>query len=175
MSTRSPDLTWTVPDQTQTHPRPFQSIYSIPEPICSISKLFVAPTLLSRHSWSGEHHSWTHLTIPNQLETSWILSTNPELACSPPNPKTQYAQLRSGKAWMLSIIPNWVSFLLSHTYYHLSPLALVLFPLVTPFLHQPCIHLVLTIPSCTFTHPVLTLMTTPRPLLPGPYFQYHLV
>ena len=37
-------------------------------------------------------------TIPNEPKTSQIPLTNPELVCSPLNPKTQYAQPRSGKA-----------------------------------------------------------------------------
>ena len=142
MSTRSPDPIWTVPDQTQTHPRPSRSIYSIPEPICSIPKGMLHRYLLSKHSQSGEHHSWTHLTIPDEPKTSQILSTNPELACSPLNLKTQYMQPWSGKAWMPSTIPSWVLFLFSRTYYYLSLLTLVLFPPVSPSLCQPCICLV---------------------------------
>ena len=72
VSTCSPDPTQTVPDQTQAHPRPSQSIYSISKPICSIPKLWAALTLLSKHFWSSEHHSRTHLTIPDELKTSWI-------------------------------------------------------------------------------------------------------
>ena len=101
------------PDQTQTHPRPSRSIYSIPELICSIPELICSIPegmlhrhLLSKHSRSGEHHSRTHLTIPDKPETSRILSINPELACSPLNPKTRYAQPRSGKARTLSILPD---------------------------------------------------------------------
>ena len=37
-------------------------------------------------------------TIPNEPKTSRIPSTNPELARSPLNPKTQYAQPRLGEA-----------------------------------------------------------------------------
>ena len=64
-----------------------------------------------QHSQSGEHHSQTHLTIPNEPKTSWIPLTNPELACSPLNLKTQYTQLQLGEAWMPSTIPDWVLFL----------------------------------------------------------------
>ena len=98
--------------------------------------------LLIKHSQSGEHHSWTHLTIPDKPKTSQILSTNPELACSPLNLKTQYMQPWSGKAWMPSTIPSWVLFLFSRTYYYLSLLTLVLFPPVSPSLCQSCICLV---------------------------------
>ena len=104
VSTCSPDPTQAVSDQTQTHPRPSQSIYSISKPICSIPKPWAALTLLSKHFCSGEHHFWTHLTIPDELKTSWIPSTNQELACSPLNSKTQYAQPWLGKAQMLSNI-----------------------------------------------------------------------
>ena len=104
MSTCSPDPTRILPDQTWTHPRPSWSIYSIPEGM-------LHRHLLSKHSRSGEHHSRTHLTIPNKPETSWIPSTNPELACSPLNPKTQYTQPQSGEARTLSSIPDWVLFL----------------------------------------------------------------
>ena len=45
-------------------------------------------------------------TIPDEPETSRIPSTNPELACSPLNPKTQYMQLRSGEARTPSYIPD---------------------------------------------------------------------
>ena len=151
MSTHSPHPTQTVPDQTCTHPRPSQSTYSIHEP-------FAAPMLLSMHSRSDDHHFWTYLIIPDEPKTSQIPLTNPELAHSPPNPKTQYVQLRLGKAQTLSSILDWVSFLFSHTYHHLFLLTLVLFSPVTPFLHQPCIHLVFTIPllypytSCSYPY-----------------------
>ena len=88
--------------------------------------------LLSKHSQSSEHHSRTYLTIPDEPETSRIPSTNPKLVCSPLNLKTQYAQLRSGEARMLSILPDRVSFLFSRTYYYLSVLTLVSFSPVTP-------------------------------------------
>ena len=130
-----PDPTQTVPDQTWTHPRPSQSIYSISEPICSIPKGMLHWCLLSKHPRSGEHHSQTHLTIPDEPETSRIPLTNPKLACSPLNPKTQYAQPWSGKAWTPSYIPDWVLFLslilisiclslpLSHSLCHSFPLS----------------------------------------------------
>src|SRR5438128_5425277 len=112
MSTRSPDQTRTVPDQTRTvpdqtrtHPRPPRSIYSIPEPICSIPEPIAAPTLLSKHSRSGEHHSRIHLTIPDEPETSRIPSTNPELARSPLNPTTQYTQCDRAKPERLALFP----------------------------------------------------------------------
>ena len=127
VSTRSPDPTWTVPDQTRTHPRPSRSIYSILKPICSIPKGMLHWHLLSKHSWSGEHHSRIYLTIPNEPEISWIPSTNPKLARSPLNLKTQYAQPRSGEAQMLSSILDWVLFPSFHTYYYLSLLTLVSF------------------------------------------------
>ena len=80
-----------------------------------------------QHSRSGEYHSRTHLTIPDEPETSWIPSTNPELARSPLNPKTQYTQPRSGEAWTPSYIPDWVLFLFFCTYYYPSLLTLVSF------------------------------------------------
>ena len=156
MSICSPNPTRTLPDQTRTHPRPSQSIYSIPELICSIPEGMLHQCLLSKHSRSSEHHSWTHLTIPDKPKTSRIPSTNPELARSPLNLKTQYAQPRLGKAQTLSSILNWVLFLSFHTYYYPPLLTLVLFPPVIPFLHQPCICLVLTIPSRTLIHPDIT-------------------
>src|SRR5438128_12320313 len=103
MSTRSPDPTRTVPDQTRTHPRPSRSIYSIPKPICSIPEPIAAPTLLSKHSRSGEHHSRTHLTIPDEPETSRIPLTNPKLACSPLNLTTQYTQCDRAKPKRLAL------------------------------------------------------------------------
>ena len=60
---------------------------------------------------------------------------------------------QSPNAWLysrLSLIPFLPYLLLS-----VSPYP-CLVPPVTPFLHQPCIHLVLTIPSRTLTHPVIT-------------------
>ena len=119
----------TPPEHSLTKPEP---IPGLPELICSIPEEMLHRRLLSKHSRSGEHHSWTPLTIPNEPETSQIPSTNPELARSPLNPKTQYAQLRSGKARTLSILPNWVSFLFSRAYYYLSVLTLVSFSPVTP-------------------------------------------
>ena len=111
MSTYNPDPTWTVPDQTQTIP-------GLPNPSIAFlnsSAAFPNPLLhwhlLSKHSRSGEHHSQTHLTIPNKPKTSWIPSTNLKLTCSPLNLKTQYMQLQSGEARTPSIISNWVSFL----------------------------------------------------------------
>ena len=135
MSIHSPDPTWTVADQTRTNPRPSQSIYSIP-------KGMLHWRLSSKHSRSSEHHSRTHLTIPDEPETSWILLTNPKLACSPLNPKTQYMQPWSGEARMPSTIPDWVLFLFSRTYYYPSLLTYVLFPPISPSLCQPCICLV---------------------------------
>ena len=67
MSTRSPDPTWTVPDQTQTHPRPSRFIYSIPEPSAAFLNLLLHRHLLSKHSWSGEHHSFP--TNPKHLKS----------------------------------------------------------------------------------------------------------
>ena len=67
--------------------------------------------LLSKCSRSGEHHSRTHLTIPNEPKTSRIPSTNPKLACSPLNLKTQYVQPQLGKAQTLSSFPDQVLFL----------------------------------------------------------------
>ena len=168
MSTHSSDPTQTVPDQTWTHPRSFRSTYSIPKPICSIPKGMLHRHLLSKHSRSSEHHSQTHLTIPDEPKTSWVPSTNPELARSPLNPKTQYMQPQLGEAWTPSTIPNWVLFLFSRTYYYLSLLTLVLFPPLIPFLRQPCIHLVSyhTLSYHYTSCPYLT--TTPRPFLPGP-------
>ena len=63
---------------------------------------------------------------------------------------------------------------LSYLFLSVSPYP-YLVPPVTHFLCQPCIRLVLTIPSCTLTHPVLTITTTPRPPLPGPHLQHYLV
>ena len=82
----------------KTHPRPSQSIYSILKLICSIPEGMLHQHLLSKHSQSGEHHSRIHLTISDEPKTPRIPSTNPELARSPLNPKTQYTQPRSGKA-----------------------------------------------------------------------------
>ena len=175
MSTHNPDQTWTVPDQTQTHPRPPQPIYGIPKPICSIPKGMLHQHLLSKHSWSGEHHSQTHLTIPNEPKTSQIPLTNPELVCSPLNPKTQYVQPRSGKAWtlkhysQLSLIPFLLYLLLSVPLYPCLILSYHSFPPSTLYPSSPYHTLLYLYTS------VLTFMTTPRPLLQGPCLQYHLV
>ena len=66
-------------------------------------------------------------TIPDKPGTSWIPSTNPELACSLPNLKTRYVQLRSGEARTPSYIPDGVLFLFFCIYYYPSLLTLVLF------------------------------------------------
>ena len=112
--------------------------------------------LLSKHSRSSEHHSQIHLTIPDEPKTSQIPLTNPKLVCSPLNPKTQYVQLRSGKAQMLKQY-SWLSLIpfLPYLLLSVSPYP-CLVPPVTPFLCQPCIHLVFTMPSHTLTHPVIT-------------------
>ena len=165
MSTHNPDPTQTVPDQTQTHPRPSQSIYSIP-------KGMLHQWLLSKHFWSSEHHSRTHLTIADEPETFEISLTSPELACSRLNPKTQYAQLWSGKAWIPSYIPDWVLFL--------SPV-LISICLFLPLSHSPChsFHPSILYPSSSLPYPLiplhtlsLPLTTTPRSLLSGPCLQY---
>ena len=93
----------TPPEHSLTKPKP---IPGLPELICSIPEGMLHRHLLSKHSRSGEHHSRTHLTIPDEPETSRIPLTNPELARSPLNPKTQYAQPRSGEARTPSYIPD---------------------------------------------------------------------
>ena len=118
-----PNSPWPNPNPSQAFP----SIYSIPEPICSIPEGMLRWHLLSKHSRSGERHSQTHLTIPDEPETSRIPSTNPELARSSLNPKTQYTQPWLGKARMPSYIPDWVLFLFFRTYYYPSLLTLVSF------------------------------------------------
>ena len=145
-----PDPTQTVPDQTWTHPRPSQSIYSIP-------KGMLHRCLLSKHPWSGEHHSQTHLTIPDELETSWIPLTNPKLACSPLNLKTQYAQPQSGEAWMPSYIPDWVLFL---------SLILISICLSLPLSHSPCHSFPPSTlyPSSSLPYPLVPLHTLSLPL-----------
>ena len=150
----------TPPKQSLTKPKPISGLpdpsTAFPNPSAAFPKGMLHQCLLSKHSWSSEHHSQTHLTIPDKPGTSQIPSTNPELARLPLNPKTQYVQPRSGKARTLSSIPDWVLFLFPHTYYYLPLLTLVLFPPVIPFLCQFCTRLVLTIPSRTLTHPVIT-------------------
>ena len=168
MSTHNPDPTWTVPDQTRTHPRPSWSIYSIPEPICSIPEGMLHQCLLSKHPWSSEHHSRTHLTIPDEPKTSQIPLTNPGLAHSPLNLKTQYVQQQLGEAQMPSYIPDWVLFL---------SLVLISICLSLPLSHPPCHSFPPSTlyPSSPLPYPLvplhtlpLPLTTTPRPLLPGP-------
>src|SRR5438128_5684719 len=156
MSTRSPDPTRTVPDQTRTHPRPSSSTYSIPEPICSIPEPIAAPTLLSKHSRSGEHHSRTHLTIPDEPETFRIPATNPELARSPLNPTTQYTQCDRVKPKCLALFP-----IESHSLSLVLIIICLSLPLSRSLLSllssiNP-VSIVLTIPSRTLTHPVLPL------------------
>ena len=171
MSTHSPDPTWTLPDQTWTHPRPSWSIYSIAKLICSISEGMLHWCLLSKHSRSGEHHSWTHLTIPDEPETSQIPLTNPKLACSPLNPKTQYVQPQSGEARMLSSIPNWVLFLS-------LVLIMICLSLLLSCSLLSSVNPVSSSPYHTLSYlytSVLTLTTTPRPFLPGPRLSYYLV
>ena len=118
--------------------------------------------LLSKHSRSGEHHSRTHLTIPDEPETSQILSTNPELACSPLNPKTRYVQPRSGFARTLSLHSSQLSLIpfLSYLLLSVHPYPCLVLSCHS-FLRQPCIQLVLTIPSRTFTHLSLPLRLHP--------------
>ena len=105
----------TPPEQSLTKPKPIPGLSNpstaflnpsaaFPKGCCtniclvSIPEGMLHQHLLSKHSRSGEHHSQIHLTIPDEPEISRIPSTNPELACSPLNPKTQYAQLQSGEA-----------------------------------------------------------------------------
>ena len=166
MSTRSPDPTRTLPDQTQTHPRPSQFIYSIPELICSIPEGMLHWRLLSKHSWSGEHHSWIHLTILNEPETSWIPSTHPWTW------RLSMHNHDRAKPERLAVFPIKSYFFLSYLLLSVSP-----YPCPVPFCHSfpPSIlyRLVLTIPSRTTS--VLTLTITPRPFLPGPCLSYYLV
>ena len=142
--------------------------------ICSIPSGMLHRCLLSKHSQSGEHHSRTHLTIPDEPETSQIPLTNPELVCSPLNLKTQYVQLRSGEARMLSGIPDWVLFLslvliMIHLSLPLSCSLLSLLSSINPVSSSPYHTL-----SYLYTS-VLTLTTTPRPFLPGPRLSHYLV
>ena len=105
-----PPAVQTPPEHSLTKPEPIPGLpnpsTAFPNPSAAFPKGMLHRRLLSKHSRSGEHHSRTHLTIPDEPKTSRIPSTNPELACSPPNPKTQYAQPRSGEAQTLSSIPD---------------------------------------------------------------------
>ena len=136
---------WTVPDQTQTHPWPSWSIYSIPELFCSTPELIATPTLLSKHYWSSEHHSQTHLTIPDKPETFLIPWTNLSLHahlwtwrlsmcnCDQVKPEYLASILIESHSFSLVLIIICPSLLLSY------------FLLSHSFLCQPCICLALAI------------------------------
>ena len=105
-----PNSPWPNPNPSQAFPKGCCTdvcLVSIPEAVNTIPK-----------------HIWP---IFDKLKTSRIPLTNPELARSPLNPKTQYTQLWLGEAQMPSYIPNWVLFLFSRTYFYLSLLTLISF------------------------------------------------
>ena len=85
----------TPPEQSLIKPEP---IPGLPNPSIAFPNSSAAflkgccQRFLSKHSRSDKHHSQTHLTILDEPETSQIPLTNPELARSPLNLKTQYAQ-----------------------------------------------------------------------------------
>ena len=121
----------TPPEQSLTKPKPIPGLpdpsTAFPNPSAAFSKgcctnvclvsILEAVNIIPEHIWP----------IPDEPETSRISSTNPKLAHSPLNPKTQYVQPRSGKAQTPSYIPDWVLFLFFCTYYYPSLLTLVLF------------------------------------------------